>query len=104
MFVHHREAGFLFPLYEKFCLFIQEMSEDFEGIVEETRGFIQFLVAVYTEVYSLKGLNRKTNGFLFKNENLFNLIMTNLFKTTKLSTFLRKVIKKKWSEKIELFE
>lgn len=62
------------------------------------------MVAIYTDIYSLRTLNEGQNGSLFKNENVFNLIMAHMFKKTKIKIFLRKVIKNKEADKIKKFQ
>lgn len=53
---------------------------------------MQFLVAVITEVYGLRQLATYDCGKLIKNENIYNLIMSIIFKRTKMKRFLVKCI------------
>ena len=50
------------------------------------------MVTIYTDIYELKLLNKSLNGELFKNENVFNLIMSLLFRRTKIRKFVQKII------------
>ena len=50
------------------------------------------MVSILTDIYKLKQLNASVNGDLFKNENIFNLVMSFLFKRTKINRFVRKII------------
>jgi len=51
------------------------------------------MVSVVTDIYGLKHLAAQENGKLVKNENVYNLIMTFLFKKTKIKPFLLHGIK-----------
>lgn len=61
------------------------------------------MVSIYTHVYKLRELNKTENGQLFKNENVFNLIMSYMFKRTKIKSFLRKIIVGREEFKIKKF-
>ena len=61
------------------------------------------MVTIVTEVYGLKGLAGSERGKLIKNENVYNMIMSMIFKRTKLKKFLLSVIKANDKNKIELF-
>lgn len=60
------------------------------------------MVSVITEVYSLKELASSDCGKLIKNENIYNLIMSIIFKRTKLKRFLLKCIHANDQRKIDL--
>lgn len=51
------------------------------------------MVTIVTEVYGLKRLAGSDCGKLIKNENVYNMIMSMIFKRTKLKKFLISVIK-----------
>ena len=59
------------------------------------------MVKIYTEVYNLKLLNSSRNGKLFKNENVYNLIMSFMFKKTKIKVFIRSMIRANEEQKIK---
>ena len=61
------------------------------------------MVTIVTEVYGLKDLAGSERGKLIKNENVYNMIMSMIFKRTKLKKFLLSVIKANDKNKIELF-
>lgn len=61
------------------------------------------MVTVVTEVYALKSLAGSECGKLIKNENVYNMIMSMIFKRTKLKKFLLSAIKINDKNKIELF-
>ena len=67
--------------------------------------FVQFMVRVCTHVYQLKRVyeSKSGNGELFKNENVYNLIMSFLFKKTKVNVFFRKCIYEREGDKITMF-
>ena len=71
--------------------------------MDEVCVFVQFMVTIVTEVYGLKGLAGSERGKLIKNENVYNMIMSMIFKRTKLKKFLLSVIKANDKNKIELF-
>lgn len=73
-----------------------------DTIVDETCVFVQLMVAIFTEVYQLKRVNKSQNGELFKNDNIYNLIMSFMFKKTKVKKFIGNVIIKR--EKIKIQE
>lgn len=51
------------------------------------------MVTIVIEVYGLKRLAGSECGRLIKNENVYNMIMSMIFKRTKLKKFLISVIK-----------
>ena len=59
------------------------------------------MVKIYTEVYNLKLLNSSRNGKLFKNENVYNLIISFMFKITKIKVFIRSMIRANEEQKIK---
>lgn len=68
MFHEHFYGGFLKPVYKNFCTTLYKMPiDDLDSIVDETSVFVQYMVSVYTDVYSLKTMNESENGSLFKN-------------------------------------
>lgn len=92
------------PLYKSFCQSLYKIPlNELDTIVDETGVFVQYMVSVYTDIYSLRVLNEGDHGSLFKNENVFNLIMAHMFKKTKIKIFIRKVIKAKEEAKIKKF-
>ena len=62
------------------------------------------MVSVVTDIYSLQQLAQKETGKLIKNENVYNLIMTFLFKKTKIKAFLLHCIQHRDSDKIKEIE
>ena len=62
------------------------------------------MVSIYTNVYRLKELNASMNGDLFKIENIFNLIMSYIFKRTKIKKFVKILILHKEASQIKKFE
>lgn len=93
IFQEHSYGGFLKPLYTAFCSYIYQLPmNDFSTIVDEVSIFVQMMVAITTEVYGLRQLATSECGKLIKNENVYNLVMSIIFKRTKLKRFLLKVI------------
>lgn len=62
------------------------------------------MVSVVTDIYGLKFLAESEKGRLIKNENVYNLIMTFLFKRTKVRSFLEKCIEHNYQQKITKIE
>lgn len=89
IFQAHAFGGFLKPLYKSVYdnLIFIKMTE-FTSIVDELCVFVQFMVAVLTEIYGLKILASSDYGKIIKNENVYNLVMSYLFKKTKIKRFL----------------
>jgi hypothetical protein len=73
-----------------------------DDIVEEVGAFVQYLVEVYTNVYELRAVNQSENGCLLKKENVFNMIMGNIFKKP-INRFIRNAIRIKHNSKITKF-
>ena len=74
-------------------------------MVDETCVFVQWMVKVATKCYGLEQLAKLENGRLVKNENVYNLIMAHLFKTSlKLKSLILDLIHSKNSLKIKLFK
>jgi hypothetical protein len=93
MFQEHSYGGFLKPLYTGFCNYLYKLPlEDFSTVVDEISIFVQFMVSLITEVYDLRQLATFECGKLIKNENIYNLIMSIIFKRTKMKRFLLKCI------------
>lgn len=105
MFQEHFYGGFLKTVYKIFCVSLYKTDiQELETIVDQTSVFVQFMVGLYTEIYGLRAINASQNGVLFKNQNLFNLIMANMFKKTKIKKFVRRVIVNREHAKIEKFK
>lgn len=62
------------------------------------------MVGVITEIYGLKVLAASDNGKIIKNENVYNLVMSYLFKRTKIKRFLLDCINNNEFDKIELLK
>jgi hypothetical protein len=62
------------------------------------------MVTIVTDVYRLQRLSTSECGKLIKNENVYNLIMSLIFKRTKLKPFILSCIKHNEKNKISLFE
>lgn len=60
-----------------------------------------YMVTIYTKIYHLAELCQSINGHLFKNENVYNLIMSFLFRRTKIRVFVKKLIYNADFSKIE---
>ena len=58
------------------------------------------MVSVVTDIYDLRHLAEQEKGKLVKNENVYNLIMTFLFKKTKIKPFLLLSLKQRHEQKI----
>lgn len=61
------------------------------------------MVKIITEIYGLHDLARTEKGKLFKNENIYNLIMSFLFKRTKIKNFILHSIRINFKAKAESF-
>jgi len=73
---------------------------ELDTIVDEVCIFVQYMVSVVTDIYGLKFLAESGKGRLIKNENVYNLIMTFLFKRTKVRSFLEQSIEHNYKDKI----
>ena len=62
------------------------------------------MIVIYTQTYRLKKIYGTSSGKLFKNENIFSLIMSYLFRKTKIRKFLKMLIVENEKEKIEKFK
>lgn len=51
-----------------------------------------YMVKVYTKIYQLTDLCQSSKGHLFKNENVYNLIMSFLFRRTKIRKFVKQLV------------
>lgn len=51
-----------------------------------------YMVKVYTKIYQLADLCQSSKGHLFKNENVYNLIMSFLFRRTKIRKFVKQLV------------
>jgi hypothetical protein len=55
VFQEHAYGGFLKPLYREFNSYIYRLDKsEFATIVDEVCVFVQFMVAVVTDIYGLK--------------------------------------------------
>jgi hypothetical protein len=62
------------------------------------------MVKIVAEAYCLPELITYENGKLFKNENVYNLIMSYMFRKTKIKLFIVDSIRLNYHTKIILFE
>lgn len=105
IFNEHLEGGFLKPIYHYFCKSLYNRKEvELGAIFDETRVFVLMMIVIYTHIYKLKKLYGTSGGKLFKNENIFSLIMSFLFRKTKIKKFLKALITKAHKETIQQFE
>lgn len=58
MFHEHFYGGFLKQVYKVFCNSLYKTPiDDIDTIVDETSVFVQYMVAVYTDIYHLRDIN-----------------------------------------------
>jgi len=68
IFQEHSYGGFLKPLYREFSSYIHRLDKtDFATVVDEVCVFVQYMVAVVTDIYGLKLLATSDYGQLIKN-------------------------------------